>query len=148
MRDQFAARKPQRRYVAIVWGKVMPLEGTFRSYLTTDDKTLDQYSTDEESAGQLAVTHYRVMTHLPEATVVEVALETGRRNQIRVHFAEAGYPLLGDTRYGRDYVGNPRLWPHARIALHAQALGFDHPVTGQPLQFQSRLPREFQLKQK
>lgn len=143
LREQFAARKPRRLYVAIVLGQVRLAAGEMRSYLATDKATLDQYSTDEEAAGQLAITHYRVRTRMAGATLVEVMLETGRRNQIRVHFAEAGHPLLGDTRYGRNQIDTQRLWPFPRIALHAASLGFDHPVTGQALSFDTKLPNEF-----
>lgn len=138
LREQFAARKPERLYAAIVAGRLREQTGTFRSYLATD-KDLNRYSTDDEAAGELAITHYRVVQQLAAATLVEVRLETGRRNQIRVHFAEAGHPVLGDTRYGR---GAATAWTHRRLALHAQTLGFDHPVLGTRLAFTSALPVE------
>jgi len=140
LRDQFAARKPARRYVALVAGRPRTAEGEFRSYLATD-KALNRYSTDDHEVGQLAVTHYRVLEPLIDTTLVEVWLETGRRNQIRVHFAESGNPVLGDPRYQAATARHPK-WPHRRIALHAQTLGFEHPVTGETLQFDSRLPAE------
>jgi 23S rRNA pseudouridine1911/1915/1917 synthase len=104
---------------------------------------LNRFSTDDESIGQLAITHYRVVAHLDGATVVQVRLETGRRNQIRVHFAEAGHPVLGDPRYEAELARHPR-WPHQRLALHARLLGFEHPVTGQALRLESPLPAEFE----
>ncbi len=140
LRDQFAGRKPERRYVAIVAGRLPAAAGEFRSYLATD-KSLNRYSTEDREVGQLAVTHCRTLEHLVDTTLVEVRLETGRRNQIRVHFAEAGHPVLGDPRY-QPAAARHRDWPYERIALHAQTLGFQHPVTGQPLQFHSRLPTE------
>jgi len=140
LRDQFAARKPERRYVAIVAGRLKADTGAFRSYLATD-KALNRYSTDDREIGQLAVTHYRVLERLADTTLVEVWLETGRRNQIRVHFAEAGHPVLGDPRY-QAAAARHRQWPYERIALHAQTLGFEHPVTGRRMQFESRLPAE------
>jgi 23S rRNA pseudouridine1911/1915/1917 synthase len=143
LRTQFEARKPDRRYVAIVSGRIGRREGTFRSYLATDKQSLDQYSTSDESQGQLAITHYRVLQATDQATLVEVRLETGRRNQIRVHFAEAGHPVLGDARYGR-HLAPTLLWPHHRLALHAETLGFRHPATGEPLVFRAKLPSEFQ----
>ncbi|MGH8248767.1 MAG: RluA family pseudouridine synthase, partial [Gammaproteobacteria bacterium] len=76
------------------------------------------------------------------ASLVQVWLETGRRNQIRVHFAEAGHPVLGDPRYRPDLAAHPH-WPYKRLALHAQVLGFEHPITGVPLRFESPLPAEF-----
>ena len=140
IRDQFEMHKPERRYVALVAGRVQQREGEFRSYLATD-KALNRFSTDDEEVGQLAITHYRCFEDLPQATLVEVWLETGRRNQIRVHFAEAGHPVLGDPRYLPEEAKH-RLWPYQRIALHAQTLAFDHPATGERLRFESQLPRE------
>ena len=140
MRNQFAERKPKRRYVAFARGSVSQLQGTIQSYLATD-AALNQHSTDE-SSGKLAITHFRVLRRWPELTQVEVHLETGRRNQIRVHFAEMGHPVLGDERYGK-LTGMHRLWPFKRIALHAESLGFTHPVTGRELEFNAGLPREF-----
>jgi 23S rRNA pseudouridine1911/1915/1917 synthase len=139
LQEQFKQRKPQRTYIAIVAGAVARAAGTFRSHLATA-RNLDQYATRDPDAGQLAVTHYRVLKPLPDATAVQVRLETGRRNQIRVHFADHGHPVLGDPRYGRRQAEHP-LWPHRRIALHAISLAFTHPAEGQPLQFTSPLPR-------
>lgn len=142
LRDQFAARKPERRYAAIVAGVLREREGTFRSHLATD-KDLNRYSTKSADEGELAITHYRLRQQFADAALVDVELETGRRNQIRVHFAEAGHPVLGDPRYGRGAT-NPAAWPHKRLALHAQLLGFTHPVLGNALRFESRLPGEMQ----
>jgi 23S rRNA pseudouridine1911/1915/1917 synthase len=140
LKDQFAASKPEREYVAIVAGRLKQKQGTFETLLATD-KNLTRFSTDDESIGQLAITHFRVVAHLDGATLVQVRLETGRRNQIRVHFAEAGHPVLGDPRYEPEIAQHPR-WPHKRLALHARLLGFDHPITGQPLRLESPLPPE------
>jgi 23S rRNA pseudouridine1911/1915/1917 synthase len=140
LKDQFAASKPEREYVAIVAGRLSPKEGTFQSLLATD-KDLNRFSTDDESIGQVAITHFRVVAHLEDATLVQVRLETGRRNQIRVHFAEAGHPVLGDERYEPELASHPR-WPHKRLALHARLLGFTHPITGRLLRFESQLPSE------
>jgi 23S rRNA pseudouridine1911/1915/1917 synthase len=100
---------------------------------------LDQFSTRQGSRGKLAITHYRVQKELRDMTVVEVRLETGRRNQIRVHFADYGHPVLGDPRYSRKKAIHDR-WPRNRIALHAISLGFDHPVTGARLLFECEAP--------
>jgi 23S rRNA pseudouridine1911/1915/1917 synthase len=137
----FAAHKPERRYVALVAGAVSDAEGTFRSRLATDP-ALNQRSTTHPDAGKLAVTHYRVTQRLAGATAVEVRLETGRRNQIRVHFSEAGNPVLGDPRYTPGQARHP-LWKSRRMALHAALLGFAHPETGRALRFESPLPEEF-----
>ena len=141
LRDQFELRKPQREYIALVRGVLTSHEGTFRSYLATDSN-LNRFSTDDVESGQLAITHFRTITTLDEATLVQIWLETGRRNQIRVHFAEKGHPVLGDPRYQSRLAEHPR-WTARRIALHARSLGFTHPVTGQAYRFDSELPKEF-----
>lgn len=141
LREQFRQHTPERSYVAIVAGRVHRDTGAFRSRLTTS-KTLRRYSTDD-ATGELAITHYRVERRLADATLVRVRLETGRRNQIRVHFAEAGHPVLGDGRYERHRARHPR-WQGKRLALHAAALAFRHPVTGDICRFATPLPPEFQ----
>ena len=145
LKAQFADHKPEREYAAIVAGNVSEDRGTFRSYLATDED-LDQYSTDvppgTPGAGKLAVTHFEVVLRLRGATFLRVHLETGRRNQIRVHFAEAGHPVLGDLRYEPRLATHP-LWHHPRLALHARTLGFRHPVTGAPVRVTTDLPPAF-----
>jgi 23S rRNA pseudouridine1911/1915/1917 synthase len=135
---QFAARKPEREYYAIVAGKLDRNKGEIRSLLQTD-KALNQKS---GTNGELAITHYRVITRYPDATLVAVNLETGRRNQIRVHFAEMGHPILGDVRYESDRASHSA-WPYKRLALHARMLGFSHPMTRRELRFEAELPEEF-----
>jgi 23S rRNA pseudouridine1911/1915/1917 synthase len=142
LKDQFAASKPEREYVAIVAGEMRQKQGTFESLLATD-KDLKRFSTDDETIGQLAITHYRVVAVLDDATLVQVRLETGRRNQIRVQFADADHPVLGDPRYKSDIAQHPR-WPYQRLALHARLLGFEHPFTGQPLRLEAPLPTEME----
>jgi 23S rRNA pseudouridine1911/1915/1917 synthase len=141
LRDQFEERKPKREYIAIVAGNLNRYEGTFRSYLATD-ANLNRYSTKDPEEGQLAITHFRAIKGLGDATVVQIWLETGRRNQIRVHFAEEGHPVIGDGRYQSQAAAHKR-WQLKRIALHARMLGFVHPVTGKAFQFESPLPKEF-----
>ncbi|MDB5388234.1 MAG: rluD [Planctomycetaceae bacterium] len=142
LQDQFRQRKPDREYVALVAGTVEPASGTFESQMATN-QGLQRYSTgnwDEEA--EHAITHYRTERLVRGATFVRVRLETGRRNQIRVHFAEAGHPVLGDPRY-ETKLAQHRNWTAARLALHAAVLGFSQPVTGQLLRFESPLPQEF-----
>lgn len=139
--EQFEARKPERAYDVLVAGQIREDQGTFRSYLATN-KDLDQFSTQVVGQGKLAVTHFRVERRLRGATLLRVHLETGRRNQIRVHLAEAGHPVLGDVRYRPEEAKHP-LWRHKRLALHARTLGFTHPVTGQPVRVTSELPAAF-----
>ena len=140
MQNQFRQRKPERQYDALVAGVVGPDRGEFRSYLATG-RNLTRYSTDDEEDGQLAVTHYQVTERLPDTTHVSIQLETGRRNQIRVHFAEAQHPVLGDNRYRKD-LWKHIPWAHKRFALHASTLGFNHPITGESMRFSSPLPVE------
>jgi 23S rRNA pseudouridine1911/1915/1917 synthase len=138
---QFADRKPERVYVAIVSGRLQKKSGTMRSFLATD-KDLNQYSVKNSEDGKLAITHFTTISEFKDATMVRVTLETGRRNQIRVHFAELGHPILGDQRYETD-AARHRYWPHKRLALHAEVLGFTHPVTGETLRFHVPAPDEF-----
>jgi 23S rRNA pseudouridine1911/1915/1917 synthase len=138
LQSQFEARKPEREYMAIVNGVLSRSEGTFESYLATS-KSLQQYSTHRPGEGQIAITHYRLSKVARGASCVQVWLETGRRNQIRVHFAEAGNPVLGDPRYAPEKSAHSH-WRVKRLALHAAVLGFHHPISGQSLRFESPMP--------
>ncbi len=136
--EQFKQRKPQRVYTAIVAGVMSRDDGTFRSHLATG-KNLDRFSARPSRKTEAAITHYRVLRRMSDTTLVAVTLETGKRNQIRVHFADAGHPILGDPRYGTKQAMHPR-WIRKRIALHAKSLGFEHPVTGKAMTFESPMP--------
>jgi len=136
--EQFKQRKPRRVYTALVAGVVPSDEGTFHSHLATG-KSLDRYVTQPSPTSEVAITHYRVLRRMSDATLVEAVLETGKRNQIRVQFADAGHPVLGDPRYKTEEAMHPR-WVRKRIALHAKSLGFEHPVSGEAVQFESPLP--------
>jgi 23S rRNA pseudouridine1911/1915/1917 synthase len=140
--DQFKQHKPQRQYVALVRGTMKSEGGSVRNYLATA-KNLDRFATQDQEIGELAVTHYQVRQPLDGATLIDIQLETGRRNQIRVHLADLGHPLLGDSRYGRHSIPHPK-WTSKRIALHASTLSFLHPRTGQPVTFRSPLPSVMQ----
>jgi 23S rRNA pseudouridine1911/1915/1917 synthase len=101
---------------------------------------LQRFSTSaDDEDGELAITHFSREKIVRGASWVRVWLETGRRNQIRVHFAEAGHPVLGDPRYRPDVSAHPR-WRAKRLALHATVLGFRHPVTEKPLRFEAPMP--------
>ncbi len=141
IRDQFAERKPTRKYVAIVAGKPKKSEDRLVNYLSTDED-LNRIVVPNEAQGELAITNYKVQTSFADASILEVRLETGRRNQIRVQLAEIGHPILGDPRY-RPRQATHWAWPHTRIALHAECLGFKHPRTGEPLYFETQWPQEF-----
>ena len=133
LQELFAVHDIERIYVAIVHGKLKPPAGTFRSMLA-EDRELKVRSGAE---GKEAITHYRTIASGKRYSMLEVTLETGRRNQIRVHLSEAGHPVVGDMMYGKrdDDFG--------RLALHAKRLGFVHPRTGKKVVFESDLPREF-----
>ncbi len=140
--SQFRQRKPRRVYAAIVSGLMEDDEGTLRAHLATG-KNLDRYIAPASKKTELAITHFRVLRRLDYATLVEVTLETGKRNQIRIQFADAGHPILADPRYKTKQATHPR-WVRSRIALHAQSLAFEHPVTGEEMTFESPLPTAMQ----
>lgn len=141
IRAQFEERKPQRLYTAIVAGKLSQPEGTIRSYLSTDSD-LNRRSSDNPDQGELAITHYRVKDVWQDVSLLEIQLETGRRNQIRVHMADLGHPVLGDPRYHRLEAEHPH-WPYERIALHAETLAIKHPIKGELMRFTAPWPQEF-----
>jgi len=140
--DQFRVRKAEREYAVIVAGKVLRREGTFKTFMATS-RRLQRYSVRPGEKGELAITHYRVEGYLKRATYLRATLETGRRNQIRVHFAEVSHPVLGDDRYRPDLSPHSG-WKAKRLALHAAILGFEHPQTGRMVHFEAPLPPEFE----
>jgi 23S rRNA pseudouridine1911/1915/1917 synthase len=93
-------------------------------------------------AGQLAVTHVERIERLQGATLIGCRLETGRTHQIRIHLAERGHPLLGETVYVRDFKGTPI--PAPRLMLHAAELGFEHPADGREMLFEAPPPADFE----
>lgn len=125
-----------RRYVALLSGELMPQEGTVRSWLK-DNKAYITYSSPEDNGGRLAITHYKVLAASTRHSLVEFRLETGRKNQIRVHASDLGCPVCGDVKYGNG--DNPL----HRLCLHAYMLCFHHPVTGQPMEFATPVPPHF-----
>jgi 23S rRNA pseudouridine1911/1915/1917 synthase len=141
---QFHGHDLDRRYLALVEG-VVAERGTFRTKYGRDPRDRKKFSSRVES-GKRAVTHWTVVERLPGATLVEARLETGRTHQIRVHFRDAGHPLVGDRTYGRP-PRDPRLRAVAaalgRQALHAHVLGITHPRTGQRLRWQTEPPADF-----
>lgn len=126
----------ERRYVAVVEGKLDPAEGEHRSYLAENSEHV-VYSTDNPDEGKLAVTRYRTLRSANGYTLVELQLETGRKNQIRVHLSDLGYPIAGDRKYGA------KTSPIHRLALHAMTLRFVHPVTRQDMFFTTQVPSPF-----
>jgi 23S rRNA-/tRNA-specific pseudouridylate synthase len=126
----------ERVYIAIVEGELSPPGGTIRSYLR-ERKDLRMESVEAHPDAKLAVTHYRTIASNGRYSMLEVRLETGRKNQIRTHFAEAGHPVVGDRMYGSTVN------PLGRLGLHAKILGFDHPATGKKLVFTVPVPKSF-----
>jgi 23S rRNA pseudouridine1911/1915/1917 synthase len=147
LRQQFAQHTADRRYEALAAGTLNNSAGTIRSFLTTG-KNLGRFSTRNPDEGEIAITHWKLLDRTPDSnrstavSRLQIRLETGRRNQIRVHLAEAGHPVLGDTRYRPDLLQKIP-WRDKRLALHAAILGFIHPKSQQPLSFESPLPPEF-----
>lgn len=126
----------ERKYVCVVEGYPDPAEGTYRSYLAENSR-YEVYSTDDPAKGQLAVTRYRTLASGKGYSLMEVQLDTGRKNQIRVHMKDLGHPIIGDRRYGA------RTSPIHRLALHAQTLRFAHPLTHQLMSFSTPIPISF-----
>ncbi|MBI3451146.1 MAG: RluA family pseudouridine synthase [Acidobacteria bacterium] len=134
-----------RRYAAIVEGTILKDEGEIRSRLVPLDEPMHRVRSitpkDPESlreAAKDAITRYRKRGEGNGVSALEVKLLSGRKHQIRVHFAEAGHPIAGDVLYGAERA--------ERLFLHAWVLGFTHPVTGKPLEFVSSVPRDFRKK--
>lgn len=125
-----------RRYVAVVSGEMEQDEGTVENWLK-DNKAYVTFSSPVDNGGKYAITHYHVLDRTTEHSLVEYKLETGRKNQIRVHSADMGHPVCGDVKYGN---GDD---PVHRLCLHAYMLCFYHPITRQPMEFQTMIPAAF-----
>ena len=136
LKEQFAAHAVDRIYIAIVEGEMHPPDGTIRSYLF-ERKDLRMVSVDARPDAKLAITHYRTIGKSAAYSMLEVRLETGRKNQIRAHLSEAGHPVVGDQMY------DSKINPLGRLGLHAKLLGFAHPTTGRKMVFTAPLPKQF-----
>jgi len=126
----------RRSYIAVVEGIVEKDGDTIRSFLK-ENKMLFMYSTKVPGEGDEAITHYKVLKRSDEFSLLEVELETGRKNQIRVHMKELGHPVAGDKKYGS------KMNPLRRTCLHANILAFKHPITGEELSFETPPPHRF-----
>jgi RluA family pseudouridine synthase len=126
----------EKRYLAVVHGKVREQEGTISSYLA-ENKAHIMYSTSDPEKGKLSHTAYRVLKEAEEFSLLEINLLTGRKNQIRAHLAGMGHPIVGDEKYGR------KIREHKRLALHAYSLSLTHPYNGRPLAFETGIPGFF-----
>lgn len=125
-----------RRYVAVVSGEMEENEGTIANWLK-DNKNYVTYSSPVDNGGKYAVTHFYVLGRTTDHSLVEYQLETGRKNQIRVHSADMGHPVCGDVKYGN---GDD---PLGRLCLHAYVLCFYHPVTHERMEFETMIPTQF-----
>lgn len=125
-----------RRYVAVVSGEIVEEGGTVANWLK-DNRAYVTYSSPYDNGGKYAVTHFHVLARTTEHSLVEFKLETGRKNQIRVHSADMGHPVCGDPKYGN---GDD---PLHRLCLHAYMLCFEHPATGEHMEFETPVPTAF-----
>lgn len=126
-----------RRYVAVVSGEMEQDDGTIANWLKDNKAYVTYSSATDPGGGKYAVTHFHVLDRTTEHSLVEFKLETGRKNQIRVHSADMGHPVCGDVKYGN---GDD---PLHRLCLHAWLLCFTHPVTGRPMEFETPIPAAF-----
>ncbi len=129
-------RQTEKKYLAVVHGRCEKQSGTITSYLA-EDRAYNVYPTTDREKGKLSQTVYTVLRMTKKYSLLEVVLLTGRKNQIRVHLAGIGHPIVGDTKYGKADDAQPRM------ALHARSISFDHPVSGKKLTFQSKEPAIF-----
>jgi 23S rRNA pseudouridine1911/1915/1917 synthase len=142
LKEQFKRHQADRVYLAVVYGYPTPAEGTWRDRLVWDEASLIQKETHPRDArGKDAISHYRVVERLDGASMIEVTLVTGRRNQIRLQARLRGHTLVGERRYtfGPDTL---RTIAFPRQALHAHRLAFRHPRDERQMQFEAPLPRD------
>jgi 23S rRNA pseudouridine1911/1915/1917 synthase len=125
-----------KRYYALTEGYPGREQGTVKGWLMEGPQQR-MFSVREQEGAKFAITHYKVMDRTPDYTLMEIELETGRKNQIRVHLADLGCPVVGDRRYGADAKFT------RRIRLHAFYLSLMHPVNGSQLEFKSKMPKGF-----
>jgi len=138
IQDQIKDRwkETEKRYYALVEGKPPKSEGTVESWLK-ENKAQKVYTAKEAPDAKFAVTHYKVIKELPEHTLLEIRIETGRKHQIRVHMSDLGCPIAGDWKYG----ATRKIQRHIR--LHAFYFAMKHPVTDKQLEFKTQIPRGF-----
>ncbi|WP_028777531.1 RluA family pseudouridine synthase [Shimazuella kribbensis] len=136
MQNSWKDMVKERLYIALVEGSVKKKEGTIKSWLK-ETKTFKTYSSARSNDGKLAVTHYKVIKFNSNFSLLKVNLDTGRKNQIRVHMQDIGHSIVGDKKYGS------RSKPIGRLGLHAQVLSFMHPITGHLLRFETKIPKLF-----
>jgi 23S rRNA pseudouridine1911/1915/1917 synthase len=142
LKTQFLRREPERVYLAVVYGQPSPAEGTWRDHLVWDQGAcIQKRAHAHDPRAKEAVSLYRVLETFPQASLVEIRLHTGKRNQIRIQARLRGHTLVGERRY---VFGPDRLRPiqFGRQALHAHRLAFRHPEDGRELRFEAPLPQD------
>jgi 23S rRNA pseudouridine1911/1915/1917 synthase len=139
LKEQFAAHSTDRVYIAIIEGTLESARGSFRSHLLErrDLRMVSVKPSVTHKDAKHAITHYRTIEKNAKYSMLEVTLETGRKNQIRAHLSEAGHPIVGDQFYGSTVN------PLGRLGLHAKLLGFTHPTSGERMSFTAPIPRIF-----
>lgn len=136
LQDNWNEAVEERTYLAVVEGEVKKQADTITSFLV-ESKALVMYSSKNPEVGQKAITHYEVLKTNKNYSLLKVNLETGRKNQIRVHAKDMGHPVIGDTKYGA------KTNPIKRLGLHAWVLAFKHPITHKDLNFETSMPFKF-----
>ena len=142
MRTYWKELVKQRTYIALAEGIFDKQEGTIKTWFTEDKRNAMVYSSPVDDGGDLAITHYKVLKDrrdTDDISLVELHLETGRTNQIRVHLASIGHPIIGDRKYGHGNTFSPV----DRLCLHAKVLEFIHPATEKVVHFETPVPKEF-----
>lgn len=129
-------RVMDRGYYAVVESAMDQPKGTFHTWLIENSTNL-MFSSHKKGEGQEAITHYEVMEDNGAYSLLDVHIDTGRKNQIRVHLKEAGHPIIGDDKYGNGVN------PLKRLGLHAYLLAFEHPLTKKKMVFKAPIPKEF-----
>lgn len=137
LQDDWNNNVKLRGYIAIVEGKMKPEYGTIKTYLK-ETSTHVMYSTPNKKLGQEAITHYRTIKSNGNYSMLEVNIDTGRKNQIRVHMSESGHPIIGDDKYGEKPAD-----PIKRLGLHANCLEFIHPITKKLIKLKAPIPISF-----
>jgi 23S rRNA pseudouridine1911/1915/1917 synthase len=137
LKDSWNESVIERVYIAVVEGTPDKAEDTVVSYLHEDRSFRVHSNQTDDGRGKEAVTHYRVIRQNDRYAMLKVELDTGRKNQIRVHMQDIGHPIVGDLKYGASSS------PIGRIGLHAQVLAFVHPKTKEILRFETPIPRKF-----
>ena len=126
----------KKTYLAVVHGRCEKRAETITTYLA-ENQARGVYTTHDTRRGKLARTAYKVLKQTKDFSLLEIDLLTGRKHQIRVHLADIGHPVVGDKRYGQERK------PHNRLALHAQSISLEHPFSGEPLTFETKVPAYF-----